>query len=62
MRVVIVASSENLCKLPEFKTLPEAWSGVKGLSARRSIPLITVVEDNLECSNNNESVRLVGSA
>jgi len=52
VRVVLFASSENLSKVPEFKTLPETWNGVKGLSARKSIPLITVVEENVECTNN----------
>ena len=54
IRLVLVASSENILKLPEYESLPITWNKLNGLSATKQIPLITVAEEAVLCGNNNE--------
>jgi hypothetical protein len=53
-RVVLLATSETLSNVPEYKSLalPATWNfNVKGLSPTVKVPLVTVSEDNVQCSN-----------
>ena len=54
VRVVVMASAESLLNVPEFNSLPMSWSSVRGLSATAQIPLITIGEENLQCSSDKK--------
>jgi hypothetical protein len=51
VRIVVMASGENLLDIPEYNSLPVSFKSVRGLSATQSIPLITIAEENAQCSN-----------
>ncbi|CAF0996396.1 unnamed protein product [Brachionus calyciflorus] len=50
-RILVLATSENLLNVPEYNQLPSSWNSLRGLSPTLNIPLLTVSEENLLCSN-----------
>ena len=54
VRVVVMASSESLSSVPEYSSLPPMYSNLRGLSATPFFPLITVGEENVQCSINDK--------
>ena len=51
LRIVVLATSENLLSVPEYASLPIGWNSVRGLSPTIQIPIMTVAEENILCSN-----------
>jgi hypothetical protein len=51
VRVVVLATTENLLNVPEYSSLPSSWNHIRGLSPTLNLPLITVSDENLQCSN-----------
>lgn len=51
VRIVIMATTETLLNVPEYSSLPSSWTHVRGLSATPNVPLITVSDENVQCSN-----------
>lgn len=51
IRIVVLATTENILNVPEYGFLPSNWNIVRGLSPTTHIPLVTVSEENLQCSN-----------
>lgn len=52
VRIVVMAITETLVIVPEYSALhTSVWNNVRGLSATRNVPLITVSDENVQCSN-----------
>lgn len=51
VRIVVLGASESILNVPEYDLLPPSWEFLRGLSPTRNIPLVTVSEENLLCSN-----------
>lgn len=51
LRIVVLATSENLLSVPEYASLPIGWNSVRGLSPTIQIPIMAVAEENILCSN-----------
>jgi hypothetical protein len=51
VRVVVMATTENVLNVPEYSSLPPSWNSLRGLSPTRNIPLVTIADENLQCSN-----------
>lgn len=51
LRIVVLAATENILNIPEYSSLPQSWNVLRGLSPTIHIPLITVSEENAQCSN-----------
>lgn len=51
VRVVVMATTETLLNVPEYSSLPSSWTQVRGLSATPHVPLVTVSDENVQCSN-----------
>lgn len=49
LRIVLIGNDDTIDRLPEFKSLPNEWSKLRGLSARAAIPIIAVSEGNVDC-------------
>lgn len=54
VRLVVMATVENLKRIPEFKKFPNWWRSAKGISAIESLPIIAVSEDNVVCFNDEK--------
>ncbi len=51
-RVVVLGTGENILNVPEYQKIPNSWTYlVRGLSPTTQIPILTVGEENLQCSN-----------
>jgi hypothetical protein len=51
LRLVVLANNEDLFTVSEYNSLPVSFKPLRGLSATTQIPLITVAEENVQCSN-----------
>lgn len=51
VRIVVLGASENILNIPEYDSLPTSWNFIRGLSPTLNIPLVSVAEENLLCSN-----------
>ena len=54
VRLVVMATVENLKRIPEFKKFPNSWRKAKGISAIEPIPIIALSEDNIDCANDEK--------
>ena len=54
LRVVVMATSENILNMPEYNTMPHAFNSLRGLSATVPFPLISVGEENVQCGINDK--------
>ena len=50
LRIVVLASGESVLNIPEYESIPSSWTSVKALSSTLQIPVITVGEENVQCS------------
>lgn len=62
VRVVVLGASENILNIPEYHSLPPSWNFLRGLSPTRNIPLVTVSEENLLCSNDKFRYRFLNES
>ncbi len=51
LRIVVMSSAENLLNVPEYSQLPASYGNIRGLSPTPQLPLITIGEENLQCTN-----------
>ena len=49
-RVVVLANNEQLTNVPEFTSIGNSYSPLRGLSATINTPVILIGEENAQCS------------